>query len=188
MISRLKRLKALERFQKSDYNQRNRGETLCETQFKACKTVHTITNKEKILQYVSNELQTKYLNNASTYNKKEYLENNIRRKLSDQQESIRYSTIFARTVYSVKDMKRGKSPGSNGFTSDFFRHFWALLGIFLFRAFKEGVENNNVILSHRQSIVTLIPKEGKPRDSIKGWRPISLHNVDFKNYICSHRE
>ena len=43
-----------------------------------------------------------------------------------------------------------------------------------------GLRNQTTMLSHRECIVTLIPKQGKPKDSIKGWRPISLLNVDFK--------
>ena len=77
-------------------------------------------------------------------------------------------------------MKKGKTPGSNGFTSEFFKQFWSLLGAFLYRASHEGLNNKSLLLSHRESIVTLIPKQGKPKDSIKGWRPISLLNVDFK--------
>ena len=64
-------------------------------------------------------------------------------------------------------MKKGKSPGTNGFTSDFFKHFWSLIGIFLFRAVQEGLRNQTTMLSHRECIVTLIPKQGKPKDSIK---------------------
>ena len=77
-------------------------------------------------------------------------------------------------------MKKGKSPGSNGFTADFFKHFWKILGIFLYRAFLESVQNGTTLHTHRESIVTLILKPGKSADSLKGWRPISLLNVDFK--------
>ena len=34
--------------------------------------------------------------------------------------------------------------------------------------------------SHNEGIVKMIPKAGKPPDSIKSWRPITLLNVDFK--------
>ena len=77
-------------------------------------------------------------------------------------------------------MKKGKSQGSNGFSSGFFKHFWHYLGIFLFRTAKESINNGTLPLSHRESIVTLIPKAGKPPNSSKDWRPIPLLNVDFK--------
>ena len=62
----------------------------------------------------------------------------------------------------------------------FFRCFWDLLGVFLFRVCIEAIKNERNILSHSESVITLIPKQGKPNDSVKGWRPISLLNVDFK--------
>ena len=77
-------------------------------------------------------------------------------------------------------MKKGKSPGTNGFTAEFFKHFWDVLGVFLFRAIQEGIQKQRSLISHREGVITLIPKQGKPKDSLKGWRPISLLNVDFK--------
>ena len=42
------------------------------------------------------------------------------------------------------------------------------------------VQNGKTLTTHREGIITMIPKAGKPVDSIKGWRPITLLNVDFK--------
>ena len=114
-------------------------------------------------------------------NAKEYVRKNVRRKLSNMQKHALDAPLSLSELHmALMKMKKGKSPGTNGFTSDFFRHFWDVLGVFLFRACKEGLQNKTLINSHRESVVTLIPKQGKPHDSIKGWRPISLLNVDCK--------
>ena len=55
-----------------------------------------------------------------------------------------------------------------------------MLGDFLFRAWSEKFEDRKNLGSHNEGIVTLIPKAGASHDSPKGWRPISLLNVDFK--------
>ena len=34
--------------------------------------------------------------------------------------------------------------------------------------------------SHREGIIKLIPKQGKSPHEMKGWRPITLLNVDYK--------
>ena len=34
--------------------------------------------------------------------------------------------------------------------------------------------------THQEGVITMIPKAGKSPDNIKGWRPITLLNVDFK--------
>ena len=81
---------------------------------------------------------------------------------------------------SLHSMKKGKTPGSNGFTVDFFRCFWDPLGILLHRAFNYCYSNDTTIPTHRESIITLIPKIGKSSHALQGWRPISLLNVDYK--------
>lgn len=50
----------------------------------------------------------------------------------------------------------------------------------MYRAFKYCVQRGKSLLTHREGIITMIPKEGKSPNSIKGWRPITLLNVDFK--------
>ena len=87
---------------------------------------------------------------------------------------------FEELTNAMRNMKKGKSPGSNGFTACFFRRFWDKLGPLLHRAFAYALENNKTLMMHQEGIVTMIPKAGKPPDSIKGWRPITLLNVDFK--------
>ena len=77
-------------------------------------------------------------------------------------------------------MKKGKTPGSNRFSVDFFRSFWKPIGILLYRAFQHCYSEGTILPTHRESIITLIPKSGKPSYSLKGWRPISLLNVDYK--------
>ena len=140
-----------------------------------------ITKKDEILKLFSENLQAKYRENANAHNPTQFLEENIKRKLSDEQKNRLDDPLTKQELHAaLMNMKKGKTPGTNGFTSEFFKHFWSLLGAFLFRAAKEGLMNKSLILSHRESIVTLIPKQGKPKDNIKGWRPISLLNVDFK--------
>ena len=60
---------------------------------------------------------------------------------------------------SLKKMKNVKSPGTDGFSAEFFKMFWIDLGDFLFKSLLLSYEKG--ILSHtqRQRIVTLLPKE-----------------------------
>jgi hypothetical protein len=44
----------------------------------------------------------------------------------------------------------------------------------------QGWERDKMIYSHTEGVITMIPKTGKSSHSVKGWRPITLLNVDFK--------
>ena len=81
---------------------------------------------------------------------------------------------------AVHTMKKGKTPGSNGFPAEFFKVFWLELGPFLHRAFAASLLQNQRLPSHREGIVKMIPKLGKSPHTLKGWRPITLLNVDYK--------
>ena len=141
----------------------------------------TITQKEEILSQFTNHLKNKYNDLSGVIDNDEYLKQNVTRKLNTlQKRKLDEPLSLSELSSALASMKKGRSPGSNGFTSDFFKIFWDYLGIFLFRTAEESINNGTLPLSHRESIVTLIPKAGKPLNSLKDWRPISLLNVDFK--------
>ena len=81
---------------------------------------------------------------------------------------------------ALQSMKKGKTPGSNGFPAEFFRLFWPEIGPFLYRAFISSLLKNQKLPSHREGIITLIPKQNKPAHFLNSWRPITLLNVDYK--------
>ena len=84
-------------------------------------------------------------------------------------------------VYNVlKNLKNNKSPGSDGFTVEFYKFFWKDIGYFLTRSLNEGFINKSLSVTQRHGIITLIPKGNKPRNFLNNWRPISLLNVSYK--------
>ena len=141
---------------------------------------HIVTDKEKILQHFSENLKKKYTK-GHVDAPHAYLEHGIFDRLSDEERETLEETISIDELKTaLMGMKKGKTPGSNGFTAEFLKHFWPFIGSFLYRAWLEQFQCDKNINSHNEGIVTLIPKAGKPQDSQKGWRPISLLNVDFK--------
>lgn len=80
----------------------------------------------------------------------------------------------------LKNMQNFKSPGSDGFTVEFFKVFWCKIGHFVVRALNESFRKGELTSTQKQGIITCIPKGDKSRDEIKNWRPISLLNVVYK--------
>ena len=81
---------------------------------------------------------------------------------------------------ALKNMKNGKSPGTDGMTVDFFKFFWKDIGHFVIRSLNEGFEIGKMSITQREGMIICIPKGDKPREFLKNWRPISLLNVVYK--------
>ena len=80
----------------------------------------------------------------------------------------------------LKNMKNGKSPGTDGYTAEFYKFFWKDIGNFVLESLNESFTTGELSITQKQGLITLLPKGNKPRELIKNWRPITLLNVDYK--------
>ena len=89
----------------------------------------------------------------------------------------------------LKEMKNNKSPGSDGFTAEFFKFFWPDLKFFIISAINDIFIQKQLPISQRLGIISCLPKGDKPRQFLKNWRPITLLNVFYKlvSGCISHR-
>ena len=81
---------------------------------------------------------------------------------------------------SLKEFSRGKSPGTDCLTAEFYLKFWELLGQELVDSFNYAFEIGKLSISQKRGIITLIPKKDKNKVFLDNWRPISLINTDYR--------
>ena len=84
---------------------------------------------------------------------------------------------------AVRSLKNEKSPGPDGYTSEFYKFFWIDLKYFFYRSMLRGINRGELSTSQKMGIISLLPKGEKPRQYIKNWRPISLLNISYKNHF-----
>lgn len=80
---------------------------------------------------------------------------------------------------ALKTFKKGKSPGNDGITAEFYQKFWSLFGQHMVDCFNASHRVGELTTTQKQAVITLLDK-GKDRTLLKNWRPISLLNTDYK--------
>ena len=102
-------------------------------------------------------------------------------KLStSERDDLERDIEFSEITKSLKNMKNNKSPGTDGFTTEFFKFFWPNIGSFLYRSYICSIKLGYLSVTQKQGIISIIPKPNKPREYVKNWRPISLLNTSYK--------
>ena len=93
--------------------------------------------------------------------------NSDTKKLSDEESSDMSGPITVREAgEALKRMKSNKSPGSTGFTAEFFKVFWKKLGNFIVNSINYSYETGHLSISQREGIIICIPKPGKHLDHL----------------------
>ena len=98
----------------------------------------------------------------------------------EESDSLEGPVTLQEALSSIKQMKNDKSPGSDGFTAEFFLFFFTDLGTFMVRSINYGFYSGQMSVTQIQGVIVCIPKEGKDKHFLKNWRPITLLNTVYK--------
>eukprot|EP00253_Pinus_taeda_P002668 PITA_02668 len=77
---------------------------------------------------------------------------------------------------AVLQNKECKAPGPDGFTSNFFHHFWDLIKDEIWQLVEESISMHWILPSLNATFITFIPKEDQVAKPEK-FHPIALYNV-----------
>jgi len=80
---------------------------------------------------------------------------------------------------ALQDTPKGKAPGPDGFTSDFFHYCWPMVRTEVWEILEDSRATRKVLQALNATFITLIPKEGQAHRS-RHYRPIALCNVIYK--------
>lgn len=81
---------------------------------------------------------------------------------------------------AIGGMQSGKSPGPDGFPSEYFKMFSNELAPLLLSVFSESYLSGTPHPNIREAVISLILKKNKDPLQCRSYRPISLLNADAK--------
>jgi hypothetical protein len=101
-------------------------------------------------------------------------------KLTSEQSLLLDSDLTLTDLSLALRSCKDSSPGPDGIPYLVYKKLWKIAGPIILESWKYSVLNKTLPTSHYESVITLLPKEGKDTSDIKNWRPITLSNCDAK--------
>ena len=143
----------------------------------------TIENERQILDSIEKYYSELYktVNNLEQKDFDSFIEPLTISKLTiEDREEMEGPLTLEECRRALGTFESDKTPGEDGFTVEFYKTFFDLIGEDLVASFNAAYEINELSTSQRRGIVTLIPKEDGSLLELQNWRPITLLNVDCK--------
>ena len=106
----------------------------------------------------------------------------IKKQISREHFDLCEAEISLDEIYKAIDsQKNNKSPGNDGLTAEFYKHFSKDLAPILLEVYDSWKQLGIIGISSRTGIISVIYKKGDKKD-IANYRPISLLKLDYKIY------
>ena len=83
---------------------------------------------------------------------------------SEERDSLERLINIQELSVALKNLNNDKSPGSDGYTADFFKFVFNDVDMFLLHSINYGFKKGEMSVTQKQGLITCIPKEGKVRD------------------------
>ncbi len=141
-----------------------------------------VTNPREILDVQRDFYKKLYSSkNTNELDSDLFLDNEFIKKLNKQQQVSCEGHITVDEVKKIlSSMSNNKSPGSDGYTVEFYKFFFRDIGLFLVKSLNYAFHRGELSITQNQGVITCIPKGKKAREYLKNWCPISLLNIDYK--------
>ena len=145
----------------------------------------TINNEKQILDSIEKYYSQLYktVNNLEQKDFDSFMETlGISKLKTEDREEMEGPLSLEECKKALDTFEGDKTPGEDGFTGEFCKTFFDLIGQVLVASFTAAAyEVNELSTSQRRGIVTVIAKEDGSLLELQNWRPITLlFNVDCK--------
>ena len=145
-----------------------------------------VTDPKNILNEQANFFENLYTTRkidsiSNSKIKEKYLKNPSIPKLDqDVKSNLDLPINIDELSHALKNMKNDKSPGLDGFTTNFYKFFWTDLKNLLYETLTYSFQQGELPCGLRRGVLSLIPKKDKDLRYLKSWRPVSLLATDYK--------
>ena len=106
--------------------------------------------------------------------------NSLPKLTASQKNSMKGTLTLQEMTSYLKKTKNNVSPGSSGFTNEFFKFFWRDIKYFVLKSAEYSFKNNRLSASKSLGIISIIPKGEKDKRFLSNWRPLTLLDTLYK--------
>ena len=139
-----------------------------------------VTEEKEVLDNIKTFYESLYRSKNIDHTKLDQILKNSP-KLSENHKRLTHGLItYDECLKALKSLANGKSPGTDGITTDFYKFFWNDISSLVVESINYAFMKTEMSQDQRQGIITLSPKKNKLRQFLKNWRPITLLTVDYK--------
>jgi len=136
------------------------------------------TNSDIIKEHVKDFYQHLYNHGRYTQIEPSFFDNMFTID-ADLNDSIKADITLNELWQTLKTL-RATTPGPDGISNTYIKKLFDIMGPLIIDAWRYSLQKNELMWSHKNSFLRLIPKPGKDTRELKNWRPITLSNCDHK--------